>query len=91
MMAVAGMLTLLMIALRHDTAYALVVVWALVGSYNRPFGTAVFRLLSGLNAGMVDTVALMVALIVAGGILTAFVARYTSAAFAKPSNPSMSS
>jgi hypothetical protein len=68
MMAVAGVLAFLMLARRKDIAFALVVIWALVGINLRPFDTEMYQVLSALNAGLVDTSALVVAGAVAIGI-----------------------
>ncbi len=53
-----------MIFTRSDVAFPLVVVWALVGIYVRPFDTEVFAPLAGLNAGLVDTSALALAVLI---------------------------
>lgn len=68
MLAVAAVLAFAMLYFRRDIAYALVVVWAVVGIYARPFDTEVFEVLSSLNAGLVNTAALAVAVIVAVGV-----------------------
>jgi hypothetical protein len=68
MMAVAAVLAFVMLYFRRDLAYALVVIWAVVGIYARPFDTEVFELLSGLNASLVNTAALVVAAVVAIGV-----------------------
>ncbi len=67
MMAVAAVLAALMLIIRRDIAYALVVVWALIGIYTRPFDTPTFEVLSSLNSGLVDTAALVIAIAIAIG------------------------
>lgn len=62
MIAIAFIITLAMIVRRRDVAYALVVVWALVGIYVRPFTTPVFEPVAALNAGLVDAAALILAI-----------------------------
>lgn len=64
MMLVAALLAVAMIFTRGDIAFPLVVVWALVGIYVRPFDTEVFAPLAGLNAGLVDTSALVLAVLI---------------------------
>ncbi len=68
MLAVAAVLAFAMLYFRRDLAYALVVVWAVVGIYVRPFDTEVFDILASLNVGLVNTAALAVAVIVAVGV-----------------------
>lgn len=65
MMVVAGGLALAMIVTRGDIAYALVAVWALVGIYVRPFDTDTFAPVANLNADLVNTGALGVAIVLA--------------------------
>lgn len=65
MMVIASALALLMLARHGAVAYALVVVWSLVGIYARPFDTPLFSRLAGLDAGLVNTAALALAVIVA--------------------------
>ena len=69
MMVVAVGITLVMIFQRGDIAYALVVIWALMGIYARPFDTETFEVVSALNAGLVDSAALILSIVVAAGIL----------------------
>lgn len=69
MLVVAALLAFAMLFLRRDIAYALVVIWAVVGIYARPFDTEVFEILSSLNAGLVNTAALAIAVIVAIGVI----------------------
>lgn len=69
MMAVAAVLAFGMLYFRRDLAYALVVVWAVVGIYARPFDTEVFQMVSELNAGLVNTAALAVAVVVGIGVV----------------------
>lgn len=64
MMAIAAVLAFIMLYLRRDVAYALVIVWATYGINARPFDTNLYEVLSNLNAGLVNTVALSVAVIV---------------------------
>ena len=71
MMAVAAVLSVVMLFTRGDIAYALVPVWALVGILARPFNTATYAPVSALNAGLVDTAALIAAVV----IVVAIVAR----------------
>ncbi|MGB1287076.1 MAG: tryptophan-rich sensory protein [Aggregatilineales bacterium] len=65
MMVVAGILALGFLVFRRDIAYALVIVWALVGIYARPFDTEIYELLAALNSDLVNTGALVVAGLVA--------------------------
>lgn len=69
MMTVAVAITLIMIFQRGDIAYALVVIFALMGIYARPFDTATFQVVSSLNTSLVDTAALVLSIAVAAGIL----------------------
>ncbi|MDX2159794.1 MAG: tryptophan-rich sensory protein [bacterium] len=69
MIGVAAVITGLMLFTRRDVAYALVVVWALVGIYARPFDTPTYAPVAALNSGLVDTAALVVAIVIA--VLTA--------------------
>ena len=69
MMVVATGITLVMIFQRGDIAYALVVIWALMGIYARPFDTETFEVVSSLNAGLVDSAALVLSIAIAAGIL----------------------
>lgn len=64
MMLVAAIIAVLVLFTRHDIAFPLVVVWALVGIYVRPFDTEVFAPLAGLNAGLVDTSALVLSVVI---------------------------
>jgi hypothetical protein len=68
MMSIAAVIALAMVFTRGDAAFALVVVWALLGIYARPFNTPVFEALSALNAGLVDGAALLLAVAIAAGI-----------------------
>lgn len=65
MLVVAGVLALAMLYFRRDVAYALVIVWASYGINARPFDTDLYSILSNLDAGLVDTMALSIAIIVA--------------------------
>ena len=65
MMVVAGVLGLAFIFLRRNYAYALVIVWALVGIYVRPFDTETFAPIRELNTTLVNTAALMIAIVIA--------------------------
>ncbi len=75
MMLAAAVLSALMLFRRRDTAYAFVVVWSLVGIYARPFDTAVFAPLSGLNAQIVQYAALGLAVVVMAVIALSFARR----------------
>jgi benzodiazapine receptor len=63
MMSVAGILGISFIILRHDYAYALVIVWALIGIFVRPFDTANFAVLNALNVTLVHNAALTIAVV----------------------------
>lgn len=65
MMSVAGVLGAAFLYFRRDFAYALVIVWALVGINARPFEGGVFDVLASLNAELVNTAALAVTAVVA--------------------------
>jgi hypothetical protein len=67
MMTVAGILGFLMLWRKLDIAYALVIVWALIGIYARPFDTPLYDILNNLNASLVNTAAIVVAIAVAVG------------------------
>lgn len=69
MMLVAGALGFIMLWQRRDIAYALVIVWALVGIYARPFDTGVFTALAALQITWVHMSALIIALAVGLGVL----------------------
>jgi len=69
MMAIAGVLGLAMLIRRSDIAYALVIVWALIGINLRSFDTELYQVLAGLNADWVNTGAFVVAIIVSVGIM----------------------
>lgn len=69
MMSVAGVLGAAFLFFRRDIAYALVIVWALVGINARPFEGDVFEILTTLNVELVNTTALAVTAVVAVGIL----------------------
>ena len=75
MMMVAGVLGFLMLWRKRDIAYALVLVWALVGIYARPFDTPLYDILDNLNASLVNTGAIVIAVAVA---LAALVALFQS-------------
>lgn len=68
MMVVAGVLGFAMLLTRRDIAYALVIVWALIGINARPFDTELFSVLDALNASLVNGGALAVTALVAVGI-----------------------
>jgi hypothetical protein len=72
MMVVAGVLGIGFIFLRRNYAYALVIVWALVGIYVRPFDTATFAPIRELNTELVNTAALVIALVIAVAIVGQF-------------------
>ncbi len=81
MMIVAAAITFAMLYLRRDAAYAFVVVWALIGINARSFETDLFiREVGSLNAALVDTSALIVAVVVAIGALAALFLRASSSA-----------
>lgn len=69
MMVVASLITLILIFQRGDIAYSLVFIWALMGIYARPFDTETFEVVSSLNAGLVNSAALILAIAVAVAIL----------------------
>lgn len=69
MMGIATVLGLLMVFRRGAIAYALVLVWALVGIYARPFDTALFATLSDQNIGLVNTGALGFAVVIVAAIV----------------------
>lgn len=69
MMLVAAGITLLMLWRHGAVDFALVVVWALVGIFVRPFDTPLYaQQLANLNAGLVNTVAVVLAVAIAAGI-----------------------
>lgn len=72
MMLVAALLSGLMLFRRGDIAYALVIVWSLIGIYARPFDTAVFAPLAGLNDQLVQGAAIGIALLIGIGALAFF-------------------
>ncbi|MGB7338429.1 MAG: hypothetical protein WBC91_06015, partial [Phototrophicaceae bacterium] len=72
MMIVAAVLAFAMLYFRRDVAYALVVVWATVGINARPFDTDLYSALSNLNADLVNTTALSIAVAVGIGASIAF-------------------
>lgn len=78
MMAVAAVIAFILLYTRGDIAYALVVVWALIGIYVRPVDTPVFEVLAGLNAGLVDTVSLVVSVVIVLGCAAALFMRWGS-------------
>jgi benzodiazapine receptor len=65
MMSIAGILGISFIVLRHDYAYALVIVWALIGIFARPFDTPAFDVLNQLNVALVHNAALSIAIVLA--------------------------
>ncbi|MGJ3239175.1 MAG: tryptophan-rich sensory protein [Anaerolineae bacterium] len=67
MMIVAAVLAFGMLYFRRDSAYALVIVWATYGINARPFDTDLFSGLATLNANLVNTTALSIAVIVGVG------------------------
>lgn len=69
MMAIAGVLGLTMLIRRADIAYALVIVWALIGINVRPFDTELYQVLAGLNADWVNAGALVVAFVLGAGVI----------------------
>lgn len=69
MMAIAAVIALGMLYFRKDIAFALVPIWAFVGIYARPFDTEVYEIVSGLNSGLVDTGALIMAGVIGLGIV----------------------
>lgn len=71
MLVVAAILALGMLYFRRDIAYALVIVWASYGIYARPFDTDLYEPLANLNAGLVNTISLGIAIVVGiGAIIT---------------------
>lgn len=76
MMAVAGVLAAAMLLTRRDIAYALVVVWALVGINVRPFDTDVFSILAGLDINLVNSAALVVAGVIGVGVVLVAFSRF---------------
>ncbi|MCB9459760.1 MAG: tryptophan-rich sensory protein [Anaerolineaceae bacterium] len=69
MMAIAAVLGLLMLYLRGDIAYALVIVWALVGIYVRPFDTPLFAdLAANMNPDLVNIGAVVAAVVIVAAI-----------------------
>ncbi|MAU09742.1 MAG: tryptophan-rich sensory protein [Anaerolineaceae bacterium] len=81
MMVIAAVLGLLMLRLRGDIAYALVIVWALVGIYVRPFDTPLFADIAATqNVNLVNIGAVVIALVIVLAIgLYAFMTRNQSA------------
>lgn len=73
MMVVAAGLGFAMLYFRRDVAYALVIVWATVGINARPFDTDLYSVLANLNANLVNTTALSIAVAVGIGASIAFV------------------
>jgi hypothetical protein len=69
MMLVAAALAFLFVFLRRDYAYALVIVWALVGINARSFEAPNFAPLASLNITLVDNAALIIAVLVGLAIL----------------------
>lgn len=67
MMSVAVIVTAGMLVTRRDIAFGLVVVWSLVGIFARPFDTPVFAPVAAQNIALVDTAALVLAVLVALG------------------------
>ncbi len=68
LMLIATGLALAMLFTRNDIAYALVIVWAVLGIYVRPFDTAVFEALAALNAGIVNAAAIILPVLILGAI-----------------------
>lgn len=63
-MAVAALITALMLLRHRDVAFAGVVVWALIGIFVRPFTTDVYAIVSDQNLSAVNQGALVIAVIV---------------------------
>ncbi|MEO1286996.1 MAG: tryptophan-rich sensory protein [Chloroflexota bacterium] len=71
MMVVASVLAFAMLYFRRDIAYALVIVWATYGINARSFETDLYSVVSSLDAGLVNTTALAIAVIVGIGAVIA--------------------
>lgn len=71
MLVVAAILAFGMLYFRRDAAYALVIVWASYGIYARPFDTDLYEILADLNASLVNTMALSIAVVVGIGAIIA--------------------
>lgn len=84
MIAVATLLAVLMVFLRSNYAYALVAVWALIGIYVRPFNTPTYDVVSGLNTGLVDTAAIVGAVVIVIAIVYQVFQRRTLGVRATP-------
>lgn len=69
MMLIATIIAVLVLYMRRDIAFPLVVVWALVGIYARPFDTPVYSVVASLNGGMVHTSALVLAIVIAVAVV----------------------
>jgi hypothetical protein len=70
LLVIAGGIGIAFLYFRRDIAYALVVVWATYGIYARPFDTdfyqeTIFDVASNLNAAIVNTTALSIAIVTA--------------------------
>ena len=63
-MVIATLLAMTMLVQRGDIAYALVVVWALVGIYVREFDIELYRVLEALNAELVNLIAIGAAVVI---------------------------
>ena len=79
MMVIAAVLALAMIFTRRDVAFPLVVVWALVGIYARPFNTAVFEPVADLDIDLVNTTALVLAVVIAAAVIAFLFLRWQGA------------
>ena len=69
MMFIAVVLGLAMILRHNDIAYVLVIIWALIGIYVRPFDTELFAPLADLNSGLVNASALVFSIGLAAAII----------------------
>ena len=76
MMAVAAIVAFAILLRHRDIAFAGVVVWALVGIYARPFTTPIYDIVSNQNISMVNTAALVIAIIVFLAALATFARTY---------------
>lgn len=72
LMVVAAVLAFAMLLRHRDVAYAGVAVWALVGIYARPFTTEIYNIVNNQNIDLVNTAALVIAIVV--GVAALFVA-----------------
>lgn len=71
MLIVAAVLAFAMLYFRRDIAYALVIVWASYGINARPFDTDLYDVLANLNASLVNTISLGIAISVGIGAIIA--------------------